>query len=242
MTAAFCRLPPPLRSSSFRREQVQSSICSRHACVPSAVWKRAKRSANEKPARPRHVPKKRRADIARTPSRPSLSLGDAERLHKVLSRLGVASRRGAEALIGQSRVRVNGRVIQEQGMLVNARKDRIEVDGGVVTIADSAVWMVVHKMRGSVCVPRGGGGRWVGSFLCDGSLVCVDGIEGRATGVVVLTNERGVVGDFASRGGELVREWIVDCGGVLDQGVLKRVVDGVKLEGEAELGKFSVRV
>ena len=52
-----------------------------------------------------------------------------ERLQKVLSRAGIASRRKAEELIVAGRVRVGGRVVTELGTRVDARNDRIEVDG-----------------------------------------------------------------------------------------------------------------
>lgn len=55
-----------------------------------------------------------------------------ERLQKVLSHAGVASRRKAEALILAGKVRVNGRIVRELGTEADIRKDRIEVDGKVI--------------------------------------------------------------------------------------------------------------
>ena len=48
-----------------------------------------------------------------------------ERLQKVLASRGVASRRGAEALIAAGRVTVNGEVVTEQGCKVNPERDEI---------------------------------------------------------------------------------------------------------------------
>ena len=53
----------------------------------------------------------------------------SERLHKVLAHAGVASRRAAERMIREHRVRVNGAVVAELGVQVDPRRDRIEVDG-----------------------------------------------------------------------------------------------------------------
>ncbi|HET8645499.1 MAG TPA: S4 domain-containing protein, partial [Vicinamibacteria bacterium] len=44
---------------------------------------------------------------------PAAEPGRQERLQKVLSRAGVASRRAAEALIEQGRVTVNGETVRE---------------------------------------------------------------------------------------------------------------------------------
>lgn len=55
-----------------------------------------------------------------------------ERLQKIISHAGVASRRKAEALIAAGKVRVNGQVVREMGIEADARKDRIEVEGKVI--------------------------------------------------------------------------------------------------------------
>ncbi|HEU0223492.1 MAG TPA: S4 domain-containing protein, partial [Paracoccaceae bacterium] len=53
---------------------------------------------------------------------------EGERIAKRLARAGVASRREAERMIGEGRVRVNGRVISSPALNVS-EADRIEVDG-----------------------------------------------------------------------------------------------------------------
>jgi 23S rRNA pseudouridine2605 synthase len=52
-----------------------------------------------------------------------------ERLHKVLAHAGVASRRAAERMIRDRRIRVNGALVVELGAQVDPGRDRIEVDG-----------------------------------------------------------------------------------------------------------------
>jgi pseudouridine synthase len=61
--------------------------------------------------------------------RPSSIVGEGERLQKILARAGVASRRAAEAMIAEGRVRVNGEVVTEMGTRANPTTDKIEVDG-----------------------------------------------------------------------------------------------------------------
>ena len=55
-----------------------------------------------------------------------------ERLHKFLSRAGVASRRTAEEWIRAGRVAVNGQVVTEMGVKIDADQDKIQVDGRFV--------------------------------------------------------------------------------------------------------------
>jgi len=55
-----------------------------------------------------------------------------ERLQKIISAAGVTSRRAAEQLILDGRVRVNGQVVTTLGTKADAAKDHIKVDGKLI--------------------------------------------------------------------------------------------------------------
>jgi pseudouridine synthase len=72
-----------------------------------------------------------------------------ERLHKFLSECGVASRRASERLITEGRVTVNG-VVAQIGQSVDPAKDRVKVDGKPVKPADTLVYVLLNKPKGTV--------------------------------------------------------------------------------------------
>ncbi|MBW2107381.1 MAG: rRNA pseudouridine synthase [Deltaproteobacteria bacterium] len=78
----------------------------------------------------------------------------AERLHVVLARAGIASRRHAENLISQGRVTVNGEVVVKPGIRVTQGKDTIRVDGHPVHRYDPPTTVVLNKPRGVVTTAR----------------------------------------------------------------------------------------
>src|SRR5258708_6231438 len=80
------------------------------------------------------------------------------RLQKVLAGAGVASRRAAEQLIVAGRVRVDGRVVTEQGIKVEPRASRIEVDGRRIA-REPPVYLVLHKPPGVMSTMRDPRGR-----------------------------------------------------------------------------------
>jgi 23S rRNA pseudouridine2605 synthase len=82
----------------------------------------------------------------------------SERLHKILARAGVASRRKSEDLIRQGRVTVNGQVVTELGTKVDADRDEIRVDGQRISAAPAHVYVMLNKPRGFLSTmedPRG---------------------------------------------------------------------------------------
>ena len=70
------------------------------------------------------------------------------RLQKFLARAGAASRRGSENLMTAGRVTVNGKVVTELGSKVDPLVDEVAVDGVVVSLADGAVTLMLHKPAG----------------------------------------------------------------------------------------------
>lgn len=72
------------------------------------------------------------------------------RLQKFLARAGVASRRGSEDLTTAGRVRVNDCVVTELGAKVDPLVDVVRVDGRVVSLAGTCVYLALNKPSGVV--------------------------------------------------------------------------------------------
>jgi len=74
-----------------------------------------------------------------------------ERLNKLLARCGVASRRGADRLIEDRRVTVNGSVVRELGTRVDPRVDTVKIDGKRLPSPPAThVYLMLNKPRGVV--------------------------------------------------------------------------------------------
>lgn len=73
-----------------------------------------------------------------------------ERLQKVMSEFGVASRRKCEEIIAAGRVKVNGRLIIEPGCKVDKEKDVIEVDGNILKNSESKIYILLNKPVGYI--------------------------------------------------------------------------------------------
>ncbi|TFG65077.1 MAG: rRNA pseudouridine synthase, partial [Gemmatimonadales bacterium] len=72
------------------------------------------------------------------------------RLNKFLASAGLGSRRGSEELIREGRVRIDGVVIQEQGVQVDPALSIIEVDGKRVE-KKASTWIALYKLPRTIC-------------------------------------------------------------------------------------------
>ncbi len=119
------------------------------------------------------------------------------RLQRVIARAGIASRRSAEDLIRQGRVRVDGRVVTELGTVVDTVHSRVEVDR-VLVEAEPFVYVLLNKPPGTVTTLRDPEGRpTVASLVRDVGVrvVPVGRLDFSTSGVLLLTND----GDFAAQ-------------------------------------------
>jgi len=73
-----------------------------------------------------------------------------ERLQKILSQAGVASRRASEQLMLEGRVTVNGTTIRELGTKADPARDDIRVDGRRVKVVEHHRYLLLNKPRGYV--------------------------------------------------------------------------------------------
>jgi 23S rRNA pseudouridine2605 synthase len=155
-----------------------------------------------------------------------------ERLQKIISRAGIASRRAGEDIILAGRVRVNGRIITELGAKADLFEDAIEVDGRRL-VPEAARYLVLHKPRGVVSTLSDPEGRPTVASLLESAgtrLYPVGRLDFATSGVLLVTND----GDFANgllhpRGG-VPKTYVVKTKGTMTPADLERWATGIELD------------
>ena len=120
-----------------------------------------------------------------------------ERLQKILSARGVASRRTAETMIEEGRVTVNG-TLAVLGQSADPEKDEILLDGRPLPSAEQYVYILLHKPRGYVTTLSDEKGRKTVAELvsdCGVRVYPVGRLDLDSEGLLLLTND----GEFANR-------------------------------------------
>jgi 23S rRNA pseudouridine2605 synthase len=165
------------------------------------------------------------------------------RLQKFLSRAGVASRREAEGLMAQGRVRVNGRTVVTPGARVRPGRDRVEVDGREVRIAPRR-WILLNKPRDTVTTRKDPRGRpTVYSLLPDddASLRYVGRLDRNTEGLLLFTNDGDAIHGLLHPSSEVAREYRAWVRGIPSERTLRRLERGVELE-DGPARAYDVRV
>ena len=121
----------------------------------------------------------------------------AERLQKILSARGIASRRKAEEMIEAGRITVNGR-IAVLGDTADLLTDEILVDGSPLPPQADYVYILLNKPRGYVTTLSDEKGRKNAAQLvadCGTRVYPVGRLDMDSEGLLLFTND----GDFANR-------------------------------------------
>jgi 23S rRNA pseudouridine2605 synthase len=157
-----------------------------------------------------------------------------ERLQKILSRSGVASRRKAEDLMAEGRVMVNGVPVKSLGTKADVSRDDIRVDGVRVRPPKERVYLLLNKPRGVVTTRHDPEGRTTVMSLVPSvsGLFPVGRLDVNTEGLILLTNDGAFAEQVLHPRYEVARVYHAKVRGVLEPKTLARLRQGLVIEGE----------
>ena len=169
----------------------------------------------------------------RRPPRPPREKKSGERIAKVVSRAGLASRRDAEQWIVQGRVTVNGRVINSPALDVTAN-DVVTVDGKPLPPRERTRLFLFHKPRGLMTTHADPEGRpTVFDNLPEGlpRLISIGRLDFNTEGLLLLTNDGGLARALELPDTGWLRRYRVRAHGEVTQAQLDELKNGIEVDG-----------
>ena len=166
-----------------------------------------------------------------------------ERLQKVIAYAGVASRRKAEQLITEGKVKVNGKVVRELGTKVSS-SDTIEVEG-VKLEKENKVYFLLYKPKGYISAVTDDKGRKtvVDIFKkhVPERIFPVGRLDYDTTGLLLLTNDGEFSYQLTHPKFKIDKTYVARVKGVPTIEGLKKLQRGIKLEdGKTAPAKVSM--
>ncbi len=155
-----------------------------------------------------------------------------ERLQKVIANLGYCSRRKAEELITDGRVKVNGKVVTELGTKADV-EDIITVDGKRINM-ERKVYILMNKPRNVVCSAKDDRGRPTVVDLIEGvgeRIYPIGRLDFDTTGVLLLSNDGDLTNKLIHPSKEIDKTYRVTIEGFANEDQLERIRRGIKLDG-----------
>ena len=177
--------------------------------------------------------RERKPDFEKRAPRPPREKKSGERIAKVVSRAGLASRRDAEEWIVQGRVTVNGRVINSPALDVTAN-DVVAVDGKPLPPRERTRLFMFHKPRGLMTTHADPEGRpTVFDNLPEGlpRLISIGRLDFNTEGLLLLTNDGGLARALELPDTGWLRRYRVRAHGEVTQAQLDELKKGVEVDG-----------
>jgi 23S rRNA pseudouridine2605 synthase len=157
-----------------------------------------------------------------------------ERLQKILSQAGLASRRTTEQLMREGRVTVNGQTVTELGTKADPAVDDIRVDGRRVRAAERKRYLLLNKPRGYVSTRDDPQRRRTVIDLLEGVreyVYPVGRLDFDSEGLLILTNDGELTARLTHPRHGVERVYEARVRGVPDRHALERLAGGVVIDG-----------
>lgn len=156
-----------------------------------------------------------------------------ERLQKCLAQAGVASRRNAEKLITEGRVAVDGTVVTELGVKVDAAAVRITVDGKPIHAQERHVYFLLNKPKGYITTAADDRGRRTVLDLLPEvkeRIYPVGRLDNNTEGLLLLTNDGALTNGLLHPKQQVDKTYVARVRPAPTQDALIRLTEGVKLD------------
>lgn len=156
------------------------------------------------------------------------------RLNKLLAERGLASRRGADKLIEDGLVTVNGKKVYELGIKVDPNSDNITVDGKPLRSKNQTLYIMFHKPKNVITSMTDPLGRTtVADYMAEipGRVFPIGRLDWDSEGLLLMTND----GDFANKvmhpKTEVTKTYHVKLDGQPRPDQIQKLLKGVSIPG-----------
>lgn len=156
------------------------------------------------------------------------------RLQKFLANAGIASRRGAEKIIAEGRVSVNGEIVREMGVQIDENYDTVAVDGEEIKNVEKKMYIMLNKPYGFVTTVSDDKGRpTVMELVSDISarIYPVGRLDYDTEGLLLLTNDGDLTYKITHPKHDVSKTYVAEVSGNISMDTIVQLRRGVVIDG-----------
>ncbi|MBR1729461.1 MAG: rRNA pseudouridine synthase [Selenomonadaceae bacterium] len=156
-----------------------------------------------------------------------------ERLQKILSRAGIASRREAEKMILEGRVSVNDKIINKLGQKFESTTCKICVDGKIISQVESKIYILLNKPKNIISSVKDDRGRTtVIDLITDikERIYPVGRLDFDTEGLILLTNDGELMNALLHPKFQINKTYLAKITGTITEDKLIKLRTGIKLD------------
>jgi len=153
---------------------------------------------------------------------------EGKRLNKAISETGYCSRRGADKLIEEGKVKVNG-VVASLGIKV-AKTDKISINGKIITKKVENIYLIFNKPVGITCTSEK---HVIGNIIdyinYQERIFPIGRLDKPSEGLIFLTNDGDIVNKILRSKNSHEKEYIVTVNKTITSGFIKKMSNGINI-------------
>ena len=157
-----------------------------------------------------------------------------ERLQKLIAQAGICSRREAENIISAGKVTVDGKIIRELGAKADPAKNKICVDGKILTFNTEKIYILLNKPRGYVSTVKDERGRKTILQLLGENfnqrVYPVGRLDLNSEGLIILTNDGDLTNSLIHPRFEIKKTYRAKISGTITEEKLDKLRAGIELD------------
>ncbi|MCC7430998.1 rRNA pseudouridine synthase [bacterium] len=154
------------------------------------------------------------------------------RLNKFLASCGIASRRKADELIEQGKIKVNGKIVKELGLQINPSKDLVSFENKIISQEKNKVYIVFNKPKDCITTTEDSKDRkTVFTFVkVPEKIFPVGRLDRNSTGVLLLTNDGELANRMLHPSYKVKKTYFVETKTPVSQEDFENLLKGIELE------------
>ncbi|GAA0100983.1 pseudouridine synthase [Paraclostridium bifermentans] len=155
------------------------------------------------------------------------------RINKYIASCGIASRRKAEELIIENRVKVNGKIVNELSFQINEAEDKVEVDGKAIGLEEELVYIMLNKPEGYVTTVKDQFDRKSVIDLVKGvgaRVYPIGRLDYETSGLLLLTNDGDLTYKLTHPKHEVDKTYVATVKGIPNESEINNFEKGLYIE------------